>query len=268
MTSRPRTLALGHPHTPHYRSIAGVLFAFGDVEFAPEQRFRRPARLLARFRRGGFDQVLMPNPYGNPTRLRLYRALREAGARIVVSERGALPASWYFDHGFNADSPSYEPARWNHPLSDAQAEANRCHVEELRSSSEALERQGRRRPPQELRRDLGAAGRRLLLIPLQRPTDTVVQHFSGDVGGVEGVIQVAERLGAMLDAEDEPWRVILEKHPLEDQAPPLRGGHAVYAPDDTHVHDLLELADAVLTLNSGVGVLALAFGKPTLVLGR
>ncbi|MFW6067633.1 MAG: hypothetical protein ACOC97_04785, partial [Myxococcota bacterium] len=268
MSARAKTLALGRPDTAHYRSIGRVLFAFGDLEFAPERRFRRPEHLLARIRQEGFDQVLLPNPYGNPVRLGLYRALREAGVRTVVSERGALPGSWYFDHGFNADSPSYDPAQWNHPLDDAQGEAIRRHVEELRSSSEALERQGPRRSLDELRQDLGATGRRVLLVPLQRPTDTVVQHFSGDVAGVEGVVAVAERLGALLDSEDEPWRVVLKKHPLEDRAPPLRGRHTAYAPDDAHVHDLLELADAVLTLNSGVGVLALAFGKPTLVLGR
>lgn len=38
----------------------------------------------------------------------------------------------------------------------------------------------------------------------------------------------------------------------------------MYSDDDTHIHDLIELADKVFLMNSGVGVISLAFMKPVI----
>jgi hypothetical protein len=52
----------------------------------------------------------------------------------------------------------------------------------------------------------------------------------------------------------EGWKLVVKKHPLEDSVFDFSG--ALYA-NKAHVHDLLELCDALATFNSGVGVLAL-----------
>lgn len=258
-----RTLALGRPRTAFYRSIAHELIRFGDLVFVDE-RSTPPAALLRKISDEGFDRVLMPNPYGNEARLACYRALRRAGVTVVVSDRGALPDSWFFDQGFNADSPSYAPAAWDRPLPDGEAlERTRAYLRALQSSEGALEAQGPRRDLAELRARLGAADRPILFVPLQRPGDTVVRFFSGSVSSLDEMLGHLSALAGELAAAGIPWRVVLKKHPLETDRLPVASTHLRYAPDTTHVHDLLALSDAVICLNSGVGLLALCFGKPT-----
>ncbi len=258
-----RTLALGRPRTAFYGSIQHELVHFGEVVFVDERSLPLGA-LLRRVSDEGFDRVLMPNPYGNETRLACYQALRAAGVTVVASDRGALPDSWFFDHGFNHDSPSYAPRQWDHPITDPTREQNtRDYLRSLRSSGRALEAQGPRHGPQALRARLGLDERPMLFVPLQRPDDTVVRYFSGSVASLSQFVQRVAMLAQEQDAAGQPWNVVFKKHPLETERLPIAGERMRYAPDQTHVHDLLEASDAVLCLNSGVGLLSLCFGKPT-----
>lgn len=263
---RTRTLALGAPQSAFYRSLRRILFAFGDVEFVHE-RMIEPSELLEMVRRRELDQVLMPNPYGNPRRLACYRELRAAGIRVIASDRGALPDTWFFDHGFNADSPSYSREAWDRPLAEGERDHVRRYMEELRSGEAALEAQGPRRDGGALRRRLGIDEHsKVLFVPLQRPTDTVVRYFSGAVEDLDEMLEVVARAELLLARGGDDWRVVFKRHPLEPATAPPAG--ACCAPDDAHVHDLLEMSDAVLVLNSGVGLLSLIFGRPTLHMGQ
>lgn len=267
-----RTLALGDPKASFYSSLRDVLPSFGDVLFRHERTFAHTGALLEFLRVRGIERVLMPNPYGNPRRLACYRALRGSSVQVIASDRGALPNSWFFDHGFNADSPSYAPEQWDHPLTMHELARVRGYIDSLRSSDTSLEQQGARRPVQEVRAALAHEKERLLFVPLQRPDDTVVRYFAGPVQRYEDfltfVALLLSTLGDLSGAASVPWKVVLKKHPLETKRPALDDTGMEFAPDDMHVHDLLQAADAVLTLNSGVGLLALLFEKPTFVVGR
>ena len=61
------------------------------------------------------------------------------------------------------------------------------------------------------------------------------------------------------------WAVIGKKHPLESDLPNVTGVTFV---NDAHIHDLLTLADCVIVLNSGVGLLAGLFHTPTIYCGN
>lgn len=266
---RKRTLALGSPSAAFYRSLHQILFAFGDITFRHERSFALPESIVEHVVRQGFDQVLMPNPYGNTQRLACYRALRARGLRVIASDRGALPDTWFFDHGFNQDSPSYAPPQWNWPLSHAQRSYVRNYMSKVRSSSAALEQQGPREARERLRRGLGLEGRKLLFVPLQRSQDTVIRYFSGAVTGVEEFLDLVSDVEHILHEQTgDEWRVLLKKHPLEAEYPIPQSPRLKYIADDVHIHDLLELADATLVINSGVGLLSLLFGTPTLHVGQ
>jgi len=269
MRIRHRTLALGSSESAFYRSLRHVTFAFGDITFQHETEFDPPDGILDAMERGGFDQVLMPNPYGNEQRLSCYRALRDAGKRVIASDRGALPDAWFFDHGFNQDSPSYAPEAWDQPLSDEQRTNVRAYMDTLRQSADTLEAQGRRQSRDALKSRLGLDGKKILFVPLQRPSDTVVRHFSGAVDSLEELVQWVSEAERELEAcTGDAWRVILKKHPLETDYIIPPNERIKYVTDDVHIHDLLEISDAVVVLNSGVGLLSLIFGKPTLHVGE
>ena len=263
-----RTLALGRAESAFYRSLRGVLSAFGAVTYCDERSLEGPEQILDVVRAQKADQVLMPNPYGNERRLACYRLLRDRGVTVIASDRGALPGSWFFDHGFNADSPSYDPVEWDRPLRAEDRARAVEYIAALRAGEDALEEQGPRTTPAELRARLGIEEReKILFLPLQRPNDTVVRYFSGAVASLDALVALAVDAVARLRAAGDPWRLVLKKHPLETAAPSVATEHAVYAPDDAHVHDLLEASDAVIVLNSGVGLLSLLFEKPTIHVG-
>lgn len=264
-----RTLALGDPKASFYASLRDVLPSFGDVLFRHERTFVHPDALLEFLRKRSIERVLMPNPYGNPRRLACYRTLRQSSIEVIASDRGGLPNSWFFDRGFNADSPSYAPEQWDRPLADDETARVRRYIDSLKNSESSLEQQGARLPVERVRASLELGEERLLFVPLQRPDDTVVRYFAGPVQRYEDFVSFVSLLArALNERAATPWKVVLKKHPLETERPSSRGAHLQFAPDDMHVHDLLQAADAVLTLNSGVGLLALLFDKPTFVVGQ
>lgn len=264
-----RTLALGKPDSAFFRTIRRVLPAFGEVEFRSEYSLIRPASLVRAVERGGFERVLMANPYGNRRRLACYDALHQAGVVVIASDRGALPGSWFFDRGFNADSPTYRPDAWDHPLPAGESERVRRYMRELREADATLESQGDRAGEEALRSRLGVGDAKVLFVPLQRPGDTVVRYFAGDAGSMDGFVDRLRDISLRLSvAEGTNWKLVVKRHPLEREVPAGLGDAIVEAPADTHVHDLLELADATLALNSGVGLLSLIFDKPTFHAGE
>ena len=257
-----RTLALGARSHAFYRSIEEALPQFGQITFHTENEIGSPDELAARLRSGEVDRVLMPNPYGNERRLELYRKLRTENLPCIVSDRGALPDSLFFDVGFNADSPSYDVSRWDVPLDGARRARVRAYIAGQRGSDEALEQQGPRRFTTELRRELGLGDRRVLLVPFQRPKDTVCRYFAGAAGSYDSFVAMVDAVAQHLPSD---WVIVAKKHPLEVERPPIRSVR--FASDDTHIKDLIELCDAVLLLNSGVGLMALLWDRPVLHAG-
>lgn len=256
---RLRVLALGDPRSAAWRSVRDALSGYGALHFKDEESFDRAADVLDHFFEHGFDLMLMPNPYASDRRRFVYQFARDAGAPVVVFDRGGLPDSWFFDVGFNADSPSYSPLVWDHPLTPEDGAAVRRYVAALRGSDRALETQGPREPAAAVRARLGLEGRKVLFAPFQRPTESTVRFFSGHARDFRHYVSEIEALDALLRARGSAWTVLAKNHPLETTPPTAR---LTFAPPDEHVHGLLEIADAVVCLNSGVGLLAAAFDTP------
>lgn len=205
------------------------------------------------------------SPYGSATRLRAYEWCRKTRFPFLVFERGAFPDSWFFDaNGFNADSKSYDRVNWDHPLSDDEDEAVLDHITRLLRGDEALEKQGDRIGGAALAEKLRIGGKRVLFVPLQRPSDTVTVHMAGPIGGCDRFLSAIDETARLLARKG--WVVLCKKHPLETDSPPL--AHAQYVPNDTNFMDLLELADSVALINSGVGVYAMMTGKPCYIFGK
>lgn len=261
---RLRVLALGDPRSAAYRSVRDALAAYGALHFRREQDFPKADDVLGYFFENGFDLMTMPNPYGNERRRFVYTLAREAGAPLVTFDRGGLPDSWFFDIGFNADSPTYSPLVWDRPLDPDEAAAVAGYIAALRASDRALEAQGPREPAEAVRARLGLGDSKVLFVPFQRPEDTTVRFFSGHARSFRHFVGEIETAAALLDARGSGWTVIAKTHPLETSPP---SGRLRLAPPEEHVSSLLEVADAVACINSGVGLLAAAFGTPVFHFG-
>lgn len=244
-----------------FSAVRHALPLLGDFVVIPEEDFQNGDDLLRFVEKRRIDSVLLLTPYGNPHRLSLYWSLRQSGVKYFVFDRGALPDSWFFDpNGFNFDSISYAEKEWAQPLdldADRQVEE---YISALRTGEGTLEENGGRKSARYLQEHLAIGRRKVLFVPFQRPSDTVTTHFAGPAESVENFQSWVAQVAAALPRSE--WVVICKNHPLDADLPRIEG--VLYVEPTTHIHDLLELADKVLLMNSGVGVLAMAFNKPVI----
>jgi predicted glycosyltransferase involved in capsule biosynthesis len=259
LSCQKKSLALFPPGSDFVDCVRQAIPLLGACEAKPATLFETPELFLTYLQEEGVQHVLMHNPYGNRHRLALYNAAREAGVEVITFERGALPDSWFFDAGgFLCDSTSYQPCRWDRSLGEHERQETLDYIGRLRSSDQTLEWNGTRRGANHWRDRLNVRDRKVIFVSMQRPLDTVTRFFAGACGSVAGFHEWLEFVAAALDKRR--FAILAKKHPLETEKPNIPG--VTYVPDDCHIHDLLELADAVFTMNSGTGVLALGFGKP------
>ncbi len=211
------------------------------------------------------DLFFFQNPYGNTNKLKIYRYIRQKGTlHYIASDRGALPNSWFFDpNGFNADSFSYTPDNWDHPLGSKKKERIEDYIKIQAQTDASLEKQGSMVGGDALRKKLNITeNKKVLFVPLQRPSDTVIKYFSGHVNDMDDFInQIVEAQKRLLDT----WVVLVKKHPLEIEKP--SSDQLRYVDDSTHFKDLLQLCDAVALINSGVGVTAMMYQIPVYYFG-
>jgi hypothetical protein len=102
---------------------------------------------------------------------------------------------------------------------------------------------------------------KILFVPLQRPSDTVITHLAGPIQTYDNFLTLVRRLAFTLPAH---WTIVVKRHPLEVESPDLPG--VIFA-DDAQSDDLVEASDAVLLINSGVGLIGLLHEKLVLHAG-
>lgn len=265
LTSNELTLALVTPGSSSWKALRHAFPAMGRFKCIPENSFQTAISLVSFVETEGFTRVLFLNPYGNEHRLELYRTAKQSGLRIVTYDRGALNASWFFDQGgFLAESTSYDPAVWNKPISAEKKEETDKFLFDMRWSNETLERNGPPVGSDHLRQKLEIGDREVLFVALQRPSDTATIYFGGACDGADGFNEWIAYLAENVDPRR--YVVVAKKHPLESTRPEIP--NVKFTDDDTHINDLIELAQKVIVINSGTGLLAIAYGKPTICCGQ
>jgi glycosyltransferase involved in cell wall biosynthesis len=256
-------LALGDRFSASYRSIEETLRDIGDLSFREEHSFDNAEDMIDYVRNSSFDLVVMPNPYGNERRRWIYVHLKRLDFPVLVFDRGALPGSWFFDLGFNADSLSYHPLAWDNALREDENYAVEDYIQNAKNQL-PLEHQGHRLGGEQLKQKLGLSGKKVLFIPFQRPSDTTIKFFCGGIKTFDNFICLVNQSRKLLEQHASEWVVVAKRHPLEQVRP---HANVLFVDDDTHVHDLIEMSEAVLLINSGVGVIASLFDKPVLHAG-
>lgn len=235
---------------------------FGEIINLDVER-ESPQSVVSMVKKGFADRVVFFNPYGSQRMLDIYQAVKENNVPYYVCERGALRDSVFIDpNGFNAESVSYSPAYWDREISAEALEQARAYIENERLTSEALEEQPDRLGASEFRRKNKLVGKKVLFVPLQRPSDTVIKYFCGEIGTYDNFLKLVDQMSQLLPTN---WVVLAKKHPLEVEVPGLQNVKWV---NDAHVKDLLDVADATLLINSGVGLLSVMAGIKTITAGK
>ncbi|MEK3857185.1 glycosyltransferase [Cytobacillus sp. FSL H8-0458] len=258
-----KSLALGRKNTPFFNSLWQIIPHLGEVDYRSEFDFQDAQSMVKYIKDTSIDRVFLHNPYANERRLAVYKLLKEEEIPLIVFERGALKDSFFFDsNGFNADSDSYSFENWDKELSVEQIEKVEKYFEETYFTEEDLEEQGSRLGGSKLAEKLDIKNQKVLFIPFQRPNDTVIKYFSGAVKSMNEFVAFTEELQSSLGEE---WVILAKKHPLESHNPSEK---IKFVDDNTHIKDLIELSDAILLINSGVGLQAMMWYKPVLYVGE
>lgn len=232
-----------------------VMRAIGSVAIIDPDKNVPPEEFAQRVIERSPTRVFFQNPYGNDWLLELWQHLRAADIVCTCAERGGVPWSIYFDDGgFCCESKSYERHHWegSEPI-DA-----REYVAALRATEQSLEPQGRA-PIEELSPSL-VEGKKNVLVLLQSLTDATTRHFCAPLQDYDeflSIISELERTGE--------FNVLVKNHPLNKTNPIEGVGIDV---GGFNIYDLYDVADVVVTLNSGAGMMALAAGLPVVTMGK
>ena len=261
----------GKINTNSFNTLRSIFPLLGNITCVSELDFTNPRtkevsdNFYEMLSVNNVDLVLFPNPYGNQARLAIYQWCRANNFPYLCYDRGALPDSWFFDsHGFNADSKSYTAVNYRRSLTEERKASTEDYIYRCINQLDALESQGARIGAEALLTQFGILGKKVLFVPLQRPSDTVIKYFSGDVERFERFVETIDRLAGVLKTYG--WVTIIKKHPLETVMPGL--SNVIVAPEHTHFLDLLEACDASALINSGVGVYSMMMDKLCYIFGE
>jgi len=199
---------------------------------------------------------------------------RRRGLPVRYCEKGPLPDTWYADPlGVNAagslvaepKSPGLTEAL-DAPLEPDELAATLGEIRRIAEQGASAWGQPPRRGAAAWRQTLGIGDRdRVLFFPLQVDADTNMRFFSPHFSGS------LEALTAVSRAAGDRWRVLAKPHP-QGACPPRAVQDAVgrrgWCVPDINLHDALDLADLVVTINSTVAAEAAWRDLPVLQLGR
>ncbi|RQO72813.1 hypothetical protein DBR44_10860 [Aquitalea sp. FJL05] len=234
----------------------------GEIFYEDENNFT-PEILISYIKKHDITRILFHNPYANEHRQKLFNTIKNNNIKFIIAERGALRNSVFFDDtGFNADSKKFDEDIWNVPITKNEQDYIRNYIIEEKTLDESLEKQAALLGIEATRKKLMLPRhKKIIFIPLQRPSDTVILHFCKKIGGYEGFIELIRNAISQLNDE---YVFVIKKHPLEDETPDLPG--AIFA-NNINIKDLLAISSAVLLINSGVGILGMLYEKPVLLAG-
>ncbi len=255
-----------------YRSLRGLVPYLGELVCKRERDFFdygsfSSVKLVEYIRSSNIDYIIFPNPYGNELRKEIYDYVRENQIPYFCYDRGALPDSWFMDkNGFNYDSISYDESLWNVQLTTEEVDEVEKYIYDIKNSNNFLEAQGEKLDSDSLRRGLGIRHKKVAFIPLQVETDTVIKYFTREPFDYYGFLNIANNAAKKLQNRD--WVFVAKKHPLMKEIDKEKYSNIIFTDNNANISSLLELADIIFTINSGVGVYAMMHEKPCILAGN
>lgn len=246
-----------------FTSSPFVYSLFATIVYSKPDAFRNLDRLGSYLSQKSINRIVFSNPYRTDLINKIYEFCRKTGFPMLVIERGCLPGTVFFDMGgFLLDSPSYNREAWDvPPTTEQEAQLNR-YMTTYHQGLPALETQpDKGRSAADMVKQLQADNKPVVLITLQMPSDTVTRYFAHEGRDYTSFLDLMNEAVSQLG---ETYAFIYKPHP---RTPELKIEDALDA-SDKHIDQAIELADAVVTFNSGTGVLAFLHNKPVATYGR
>jgi hypothetical protein len=216
--------------------------------------------------------VLVHNGNLGVTSAGLVHAASQASLPVFYFERGLLPDTLVIDpQGVNFGSHVAGDG-WagtaSHGPTAEQRQAVETFCQQLIASRTSVVQSGRHAEKAEIRRQLGIEpGQRVILLPLQLEWDSNIQLYSPRYKTMAALISdLRDALGERPDTV-----LIVRPHPegsnTDDLREQFQGGPIRFS-SEFDLHAMLDLADALVVINSTVGLEAMLHDKPVVLVGE
>lgn len=218
-----------------------------------------------------FDRAFIYNPYTEKVFGLVIDRIKSSEIPITVIERGALPNSLYY-----ADDMSYRDPDFLKLTIGRLREFSANHsvdkglLDKLKSGSLTLEKNADYQETLAKLVDfVVSTGDLTVFIPLQLHYDTAVTLFNEGYPDYEAFLNsIADAIALYPDV-----KFIIKSHPLLKEAHfprvlQMKANNLYISNENENVHALIEVSDAVLVYNSGVGLLSLVHNKPVFHMGN
>ena len=202
----------------------------------------------------------------------IFSTRKENKLPFICFERGAFPNTVCLDvNGFNYNSSSYDEVNWNVELSDTEISTVSEYINDFKSGGKDLERQNSDIVTADnLLDNLDTSKyKKIVFVPLQVSTDTVIKHFCGYIKTYGNFIDKIHTLAK----QHKDILFLYKHHPIERK----RNGSKfiikdpiydnMVCVDEYHFKACIDLCDSVMCINSGTGLAAMVYNKPVFLFG-
>lgn len=199
-----------------------------------------------------------------------YRHFVDNGKKAYIVERGALPDTIMIDNnGFLCDSKSYNKDLWDKKLSFSQELAVTIYKEYLKTHDNSLEPQINGRTGKfDFYNNLNIdSDKKKVFVPMQVVNDSVILLWSDWVGSLFNFYRIINDLAK----KNPDIEFLVKNHPvqLERNEGLFEKKHSnIKMVDNYHYKDCIDYSDCVVTINSGLGLQAMAWNKPVIICGN
>ena len=254
-------------HKDQYEYFLPLRLAGYSIEvLLPDEQ--SPESVVDKIQSGYYSAVSIFNPYmKSHESIRPYHELaKKAGIPTIVVERGALPGSWYYASEVAYNDPDYKNQiylNWN--FSEGESESTAALISELQAGGITLEKLSDYKETYEKHSLVSALAKKTIFIPLQLHDDMAVTRYT------EGHTSYSEYYDSVLsicDKIESDTVILIKPHPLSASKLSFPNKNVIVCDHSDNVHALIDLSDAVICYNSGVGLLSLIHGKETYTIGN
>lgn len=214
-----------------------------------------------------FDRIFIFNPYmqSHVSFRSIIEIAKKLGIEVTVIERGGLPNSIYYASEVAYGDPDYK--KLDELLTAYQvANVSLTHelIDRIKTGNEVLENQNTYENTFKKNILLRHSSALKIFIPLQLPDDMAVTQFT------EGYTKFADFYEEIhhVAAQNQDVLFIVKQHPLMKTTVDSHLDNLIVADVDANIHALIDICDATVVYNSGVGLLSCIHQKPTFNIGN
>ncbi|GAA5124109.1 glycosyl transferase [Luteolibacter yonseiensis] len=213
------------------------------------------------------DAFMIFNPYmkSHAGFHELYQLAKERGVQVVVVERGALPSTIYYAPDVSYNDPDfldYDAAPFT--IDDEATGKAEEICKKIRTGAWTLETLDGYWETRRKYAPLEAGNKIKIFIPLQLADDLAVTKF----------VRAAQNYPEFEAAIRETARIhgdivfVVKAHPLNRDVFSGSEPNIIVCNNQENVHAVIDTCDFTVCYNSGVGLLSLIHGKPTVTIGN